>query len=143
MDRINRLLELDRKVRNLQFKRLYHLLEAENIYPGQIPILHAIFEGRGCSQRDIAQRLNISTASVAASVKRLEKLEYVLKKTDENDLRYNSVELTEEGLRVAKRAREIYYSLLEKQLDGFSEELLDQLELALTKMLDNFGTEHL
>ncbi|MDE5994690.1 MAG: winged helix-turn-helix domain-containing protein, partial [Oscillospiraceae bacterium] len=49
------------------------LLEEKGIYFGQPPILCFLSKNPNATQKDIADSLNISPASVAVSVKRMEK----------------------------------------------------------------------
>ena len=61
------------------------------LYDGQMPLLETL-ERDGClTQKALADRLHVSPASVAVSIKRMQKCGIVDKMPSEEDLRYNRV----------------------------------------------------
>ncbi len=80
--------------------------EENGIYFGQPPILKFLSEHPGASQNEIAEFLNVSPASIATSVKRMEKSGLIERSPDEKDARKNTLNLTEKGIKAQKRADE-------------------------------------
>ena len=68
------------------------------LYFGQLPILQFIHEHPGCTQREIADKIGVTSASVALSTKRMQKSGLLTKEIDSQDLRCNRLELTETGI---------------------------------------------
>ena len=119
--------------------RLFSTIPLQN--PAQHFMLFVIERGsRGdvpLSQGDIAKRLQLSPATVTASLRPLEKLGLIERKPDEKDLRINRVTITEEGRRMANRCRELMDELEEATFRGFSEEELRQLTGYFRRMCNN------
>ena len=89
------------------------------------------------SQGEIAKRLQLSPATVTASLRPLEKLGLIERKPDEKDLRKNRVSITPDGIAMVKRCRELMDALEEATFKGFSEEELAQLTGFFKRMCSN------
>lgn len=89
------------------------------------------------SQGEIAKRLQLSPATVTASLRPLEKLGLIERKPDEKDLRINRVTITPEGIAMVKRCQELMDTLEETTFKGFSEEELSQLTGFFKRMCSN------
>ena len=81
--------------------------EESGIYFGQPPILKYLSLHPNASQNEIADFLDVSAASIATSVKRMEKSGLIQRTTDKNDARRNLLKLTEKGMQAQKTAEEI------------------------------------
>lgn len=91
------------------------------------------------SQKELAERLKISPAAVANTIKRLETDGYVerSKARDGCDSRANEITLTEKG-QVAVTDSEKYFRYVDSvALKGFSKDDLDTLCVLLDKIQDN------
>ena len=86
-----RRLELLRKI------QLRSAMTALGLHPGQPPMLEFILAHPGCTQKEAADELDVSPASAAASLKRLEKAGLVARRQDAQDVRRNQLELTAAG----------------------------------------------
>ena len=93
--------------------------------------------GNHVSQRDLAEKLNITPAAVAVTLKKLEKNGFVEKKIQESDNRYNEVVMTEKGRRIVKESHKLFQSIDEKLFEGFTEEEMDQLNAYLERIIQN------
>ena len=89
------------------------------------------------SQGEIAKRLQLSPATVTASLRPLEKLGLIERKPDEKDLRKNRVNITPAGKAMVKRCVELMDALEEATFKGFSEEELAQLTGYFKRMCSN------
>lgn len=107
------------------------------VYRGQPPILDFLMENGECSQKEIADFLRVSPATVAVSIKRLQKSGLVEKKTDESDLRYNKIRLTEKGYDADKQARRIFNDRDKRMFKGFSDEEILTFSSYLDRMIEN------
>lgn len=111
---------------------------------GQPKILFLLEEyGKGgviATQREIADRLRVSPSTITASLKSLERLGYVMKISDENDLRIKRVAITEKGREAAVKCREIFEKVDNTMFDGFSAEELEQLSDYFERITENLRT---
>ena len=91
------------------------------------------------SQSALANMLEISTATVAVSLKKLERDGYIQKKVKEGDSRANFIQLTERGKKVVESSREIFESMDKKAVRGFTDEELVLLRTFLGRMYENLS----
>lgn len=115
------------------------MLEEKGIYFGQPPILRFLSENPNATQKDIADSLNISPASVAVSVKRMEKSGIISRETDKDDARRNNLSLTEKGTELEQFARQTFNAVDSAKLSGFSEEEISVMLTVIKKMTDNLS----
>jgi DNA-binding MarR family transcriptional regulator len=106
---------------------------------GHPRILFTIDDLEGASQKDIAERLHVSPASLAMSLKRLQKGGFIERCADANDQRVNKIQLTEKG-RLAIRVCRFQVSMFDRQMiAGFSAEEQDQLSAFLARIYANLA----
>lgn len=89
------------------------------------------------SQKEIAQRFDVSPAAVANNLKKLEKDGYVVRTADSGDTRFNRIAITDKGKAIHARTKTLFSSVDEKMLDGFSEEEREALFGYLLRMKQN------
>lgn len=128
-------LELLRKIRIRKQMTELHM------HPGQPRMMEYIFANPGCTQCRLAQALDITQASAAASLKRMEKAGYVQRIQDEKDIRRNCLHLTEKGIRHMEKGRASMDRLDEEMFQGLSEEETVTLKQLCDKMFDNLADE--
>ena len=124
----------------------YHITKSAQragLYYGQPMILEYIKNHDLCTQRELADSLHISPASVATSIKRLEKSGFVRRASDKDDVRKNRLSLTDEGLKTLSDFRSICDETDKKMFHGFSEEECEQLCNFLQRLYNNLDTEKL
>ncbi|MCH5169907.1 MAG: MarR family transcriptional regulator [Oscillospiraceae bacterium] len=113
------------------------LLEEKGIYFGQPPILHFLNQNPNATQKEIADFLNVSPASVAVSVKRMEKSGIISRATDKDDARRNNLSLTEKGKELECFARQTFKTVDSAKLSNLSSEELEAMLAVIKKMNDN------
>ena len=74
------------------------------------------------SQKELAKQYHASAASIAVSLKKLEKGGYINRLVDRDDNRYNKIRLTEKGKEEVERSISFFEKTEEGMLSGFSEE---------------------
>ena len=107
------------------------------VYPGQLPILFYAMEHEGCSQKEIADHMHVSPASVALSTKRLQKAGMLKKTADEDDLRCNRISITKAGREAVQLSIAQHDHLDEKMTRGFNAEELEVLRRFIDRLIDN------
>ncbi|MDD5938288.1 MAG: winged helix DNA-binding protein [Clostridiales bacterium] len=106
-----------------------------------LTILRGEEEGKTYSQREVAQQMRLSPATVAMSLKSMERGGYVERSTDERDARRNRVTLTEKGRRAVDQCGDAFRAVDRRMLAGFTREEQDCLSLLLIRMLHNLGED--
>lgn len=117
------------------------IMRASGLHPGQPPLLLYIREHPGCTQKEAADKLDVTPASAAASLKRLEKAGLVERKTDERDARRNCLYLTKAGEEQMREHCQTFESLNAQMFVGLSEEEIFAFQRACEKMFDNLADE--
>lgn len=132
--------ELSRRHRELNHKHrcCHHKIAADlGLYYGQPILLMILLDHQRLSQTRLAAMLNNTPASVAVSVKRLEKAGLITKMPDAQDMRSNVIGLTPAGKDLAVRCRARWDRVDSALYNGFSEEEMDQLAALYERMSQN------
>ena len=103
-------------VSQLHHRMLEKLVGATGLHRAQHRMLMTLADHEFESQSALANMLEISTATVAVSLKKLERDGYIQKKVKEGDSRANFIQLTERGKKVVESSREIFESMDKKVL---------------------------
>lgn len=130
----------------LEILRLHHyrthvLLEEIGIYPGQPPLLFILNKKDGQSQKEIAEKLKITPATLTVMLKRMEKVNLVERKQDVEDQRISRVYLTDRGREICNKAMEVIKNLEEECFGNFTVEEKIILRRLLMQMRDNLSMQ--
>lgn len=128
-------LELLRKI------RIRRQMAAQGMHPGQPRMMEFIHANPGCTQHQVAQALDITSASAAASLKRMEKAGFVQRTQDVRDGRRNCLLLTPTGIRHMENGRAAMNGLDEDMFRGLDEGEMATLKRLCDKMFDNLADE--
>ena len=93
-------------------------------------------EGRLPSQKELADRLDITPAAVTGALKKIEQDGYV-ERTLGHDTRYNELKITEKGRAMVNKTRELFAAADTAIFDGFSDDELDIYISCLEKLQAN------
>lgn len=122
-------------------KKHRHLIENAldgcGVYRGQHQLLMFVARNKGKSQKEIAKGLGVTTATVAVSIKKLEKEGYIKKTMDKEDNRYNQIMLTKKGDEMVVKSRRLFEQVDEEMLKGFTMQELELLLDFFKRMKDN------
>ncbi len=108
-----------------------------SVHPRQGPIMGLLLHNDGLSQADLMRRLNVTAATVAVSISRLEKLGYVRRERNERNQRANVLMLTEMGRAEARKLEAALREVQNVALDGFTEDELQSIEAYCGRMTKN------
>lgn len=89
--------------------------------------------GRAASQSQIAQTMRVSPASVARTMKSLDRDGYIQRNSGE-DARCNEIIVTEKGENVLRHSRAFFHRLDERSYADFSSDEMEQLARLLEKI---------
>lgn len=109
------------------------------IYFGQPPILEFLSQNPDSAQKEIADHLDISPASVAVSVKRMEKSGLVMRVADKSDARRKCLRITDKGLELLQFAHQTFDSIDTVMLSGLNNEEINLLVSFLKKINNNLS----
>lgn len=107
------------------------------LYHGQGRMLKFISMHEGLTHSEISEKLRISPAATTKVIKRLEKVGYLERRSDEHDERISRVFMKDEGKEIIEGIDTSFQRLDEKTFNGFSEKDLDQLRDFLNRILNN------
>lgn len=120
-------------------KKIEKLVADTGIHRAQHRMLMMLSEAEYDSQAELARALEISTATVTVSLKKLERDGYIQKKAKEEDSRVNFVSLTAKGEEIVKKSKEIFGYLDNQLIKGFADEELITLRRYLSRMYNNLS----
>ena len=100
-------------------------VEDTGIYRSQHRLLMILGKNPDCSQTAIANKLEISPAAVAVSLKKLEKAGYITRSCDAEDNRMNHVVITDKGKKAIDQSILYFQEIEDAMFEGFSQEELE------------------
>jgi len=120
-----------------QRKIMQNYLDKTGVYQAQHRLLMTIAHNPNTSQIELAKSMDVSPATIAVSLKKLEKEGYINRQKDKDDNRLNNITITEKGNRVVEQSRQIFKLSDEKVLEGFTEDEKYTLFVLLKKVNAN------
>jgi len=120
-------------------KIMQHYLDETGVHHAQHRLLMEIHRNPNASQKEIANVMDVSAATIAVSLKKLEKGGYIHKVMDEADNRLNQITITDKGNRVVAQSKQIFESTDRKLFEGFTDEEKDTLSYLLGKLDANLA----
>lgn len=112
-------------------------LDGTGIHRGQHRLLMTLACSQFQSQVELARKLEVSPATIAVSLKSLEKAGLIERRMRQEDNRVNFVELTERGRRIVEDGRD-YFDMLDQQMyQGFTREERIQFSHFLERIYEN------
>lgn len=114
-------------------------LKDSKVYFGQPPILEYLLKNGCCTQNELAAAMSVSPASMAVSIKRMQKSGLVEKVNDENDMRRNKITITDFGKSQIEKLHLKFDEIDQKMYAGFSNEELEQLKSYIDRLNKNLS----
>lgn len=134
---VHRAMKLFAKVTRMQRSVVSDRVRQTGVYRSQHQILMYIAMNPDASQKDIARMHEVSTATIAVSLKKLEKGGYIRRAADTLDNRCNRLQVTEKGQKVIDQSHKIFQSVEHEIFEGFTRQDFEQLEKLLTRIQRN------
>ncbi|MBY0754628.1 MarR family transcriptional regulator [Clostridium sardiniense] len=125
------------QVVRLHFCLTHKTLEKEGLYPGQPPLLYALYDEDGLSQKEIAEKLHLKPATITVMIKRLEKAGFIKKVADENDQRISRIHLTEKGISSCVDLKSMVKQIDDICLHNFTDDDINSLKILLERIQTN------
>ena len=130
------IIKIAREHRKIVEKRICAL----GIHPSQHHFLMHIAKNGACTQNHIAEAMEVSAATVAVSLKKLEKGGYIEKRISPEDGRSNLIALTAKGEDVVQQSKTLFEEVDGQMFEMISEEQQEELHNFLDKMINNLKT---
>lgn len=111
------------------------------LYFGQLPILEYVIEHDQCTQKEIADAIHVTPASVAISTKRMQKAGLLEKTVSNNNLRCNRLTVTLKGRELSRQYRSKFDEVDQKMFASFAESELEQFGGYLDRLIMNISNE--
>ena len=115
-------------------------ISALGIHPSQHHLLMHIAKNGACTQNSIAEAMEVSAATVAVSLKKLEKGGYIEKQISPGDGRSNRVALTTKGQEVVEQSKHLFEEVDEGMFASFSDGQQEQFQQYLEQIISNLKT---
>lgn len=109
-------------------------LNRSGVFRSQHQLLMYISRFPDASQKEIANHHQVSTATIAVSLKKLEKGGYISRDMDQNDNRFNQIRITEKGKTVVESSKKVFQKVEDAMYASFTKEELLQFETFLDRM---------
>ena len=133
---IHKFISTDRLHRTL----LENQVSKSNQHRSQHRVLLYIFKCENApTQKEIAKHFEISPAAVAVMLKKLETSGYIRRETEEKDMRYNRITVTEKGRKILKDTKVLVDEVDFFMFKDFSPEELRFFYGCLEKMQNNLN----
>jgi DNA-binding MarR family transcriptional regulator len=113
------------------------------LYFGQPMILDYVLQHDACTQKELAAAMHISAASIAVSIKRIEKAGLITRTPDETDSRKNHLSVTQKGKDAFMEFRKICDATDEAMFRDFTPEERETLHRLLVRLHNNLDSEKL
>lgn len=130
------IIKIAREHRKTVEKRICSL----GIHPSQHHFLMYIAKNGACTQNSIAEAMEVSAATVAVSLKKLEKGGYIEKRISQSDGRSNLIALTRKGEAVVEQSGEMFECVDKEMFTSITEEEQYMLHNLLERVVNNLKT---
>lgn len=106
---------------------------------GQMRVLRCILEHPGYGQKDIAESMSISPASVADCCRRLEEEGLIERRVDSENRRCKVLEITRKGRDVFASMQQVFAQVDDLCFKNVTPDEYETLKSILSKMIENLG----
>lgn len=131
------LVEYLRKITQASYSQVEMRLSKYGLVKGQAHLLVIIKDNDGCTQKDLAEFLEVKYSSMSERLNKLECLGYIERSVDEDNLKYKRIFITPAGRTAATQCRRIQNEFNADLYKGFAKKDIKQLEMYLKKLVNN------
>lgn len=132
---LNQYMRIARKHRCVLEKRL----NSTGVYRSQHRVLMCIHDHPNISQKELARMNDVTSATIAVTLKKLEKGGYISRTVDERDNRFNQITVTEKGQQVVGDSRRIFSEVEKAMFSGFTEEEFAVMSGYFDRIMENLA----
>ena len=114
----------------------FELLKEKKIHPRQMPLIIHLSKKEGCTQKELADMMQIKPSTLNVMIGRMEKNGYIEKKQDEKDSRKSRIYFTEKGKNISDECYQRFFRIQKTLQEYFTKEEQEELERLLNKFCD-------
>ncbi|MDR2833636.1 MAG: MarR family transcriptional regulator [Streptococcaceae bacterium] len=129
---------LQKVTKNLFFAH-HKQMEELGLQKTQPHIIHILAKNDGQTQVELAQRLEVTPATISAMLKRMERDEMVYRVRSKEDARVTHVYLSDKGKENVDKIKDIFEMMQEKTFQDFTQEEMQQAQHIFKKIIENLG----
>lgn len=131
---VGRMLRVTRLHKSVLEKRISEL----GLHRTQQMLLNYLMRTDGApSQKEIAQKFNVTPAAIAMSLKKMEKNGLIERHSSDTDNRVNVITVSEKGKTLFEQTRMIFTQIDEAMFEGVTEEEYSEMKRIFDCMTDN------
>lgn len=93
------------------------------------------------TQKELADKLGVSAAAISNAIKRLEADGYVVRESVGDDMRKNTVALTDRGIKITEKSKGIFEDIDKKMFEGVTDAEFEIFCSCLYKINENMKGE--
>lgn len=112
-----------------------------DVFGCQLPIIHYIAKNVNPTQKQLADEFRVAPPTMTATIKRLEKSNFITRESDNNDARIMRVRLTEKGIEIEEKTKKTLRIVEKDTLAGFNDDEKNQLFEYLQRITRNLGRD--
>lgn len=127
------------QVSRLHHYRAHELLDGLGLFRGQPPLLYALWEKEGQTHRELAEKLQITPATITKMIQRMEKTGFVQRQPDASDQRVSRVYLTDAGRAIRAQLETVWNQMEVEGFAGFNAEERVVLRSYLMRIRENLA----
>ena len=120
--------------------RLNRVLSDQGLHMGQPAVLFALQENPRATQRELADMLHISSATMTTSLQRMEKAGLVTRTCDPRDTRCNCIAITEKGRQVAEESKAAFWKVDLAVFKDFTPEEMESARQLFERISQNLSS---
>lgn len=127
------------KLMHRLYNELHTRLAKIGLFRGQPPVLHFLCMDGPMSQKELADRLALSPATMTVTLKRMEKANLIERHVDPKDQRVQLVSATAYGREMNDASHKILGEIRDECVSGFSDEEMAAILDTIERMSDNLA----
>ncbi len=130
-----------RMITQASYNKVEERLNKYGLVKGQAHLLVIIKDNDGCTQKDLAELLNVKYSSMSERLNKLEEMGYIERIIDENNSKFKRIFITQTGKIAAVQCRRIQNEFNQMLYNGFTKKEIKQLENYLNRLYQNVENE--
>lgn len=116
---------------------LQERIKSLDLAPAQFMTLLELWNKDGLSQKELIKRINVEQATMANTIRRMERDGLITRKQNPTDARSHTIFLTKRAKQIEQAAVEAAYSQNAVALEGFSQQEHEQFLEFMQKIIEN------
>lgn len=126
---------------HLSGQKAKRMFEKYDLNKSHASILFALHQGKALSQKELAEKLNVTPPSITSAIQKMEKAGYIIRKADEKDQRIMRIILADKGAVCIQYIKDVAAQMDELMFQGINTEERLLLRRLLIQIFENLSEE--